>query len=98
MSPTDPAFRPGDRVHVRADDPPGHVRTPSYVRGKTGVVDHLHGAFRNPEELAYGRDGLPMRALYSIAFDQAAVWGERYPASLPDKLYVDIYEHWLERA
>src|ERR1700741_5203804 len=31
-------FQPGDRVRVRADYVPGHVRMPGYVRGKTGIV------------------------------------------------------------
>src|SRR5690242_13539951 len=31
-------FQPGDRVRVRADYVPGHVRMPGYIRGKTGVV------------------------------------------------------------
>ena len=31
-------FKPGDRVRVRTDHVPGHVRMPGYIRGKTGVV------------------------------------------------------------
>ena len=37
---------PGDRVRVREDFPPGHIRTPVYVRGKEGVVTRgfrVHG-------------------------------------------------------
>ena len=36
-----PRFRPGDRVAVRAANPPGHVRTPFYVRGMWGVVEGI---------------------------------------------------------
>ena len=43
---------PGDRVRVREDFPPGHIRTPVYVRGKEGVVTRGFGAFPNPEVLA----------------------------------------------
>jgi nitrile hydratase len=32
------AFKPGDRVRVRQDHVPGHVRMPGYIRGKCGVV------------------------------------------------------------
>ncbi len=97
MSERSGRFRPGDRVRVRFADPPGHIRTPFYVRGKTGRIEHYHGDFRNPEELAYGKDGLPRRPLYLVGFDQADLWND-YPAATPDKLYVDIYEHWLEPA
>ena len=48
-------FAPGDLVRVRLAHPPGHIRTPYYVRGKTGVVERICGSFRNPEELAFAR-------------------------------------------
>lgn len=90
-------FKPGDRVRVKMEDRPGHIRTPFYVRGKTGWVEKVYGDFLNPELLAFGRDGLPKKKLYQIGFSQHEVWG-RYGASPEDKLYVDIYEHWLESA
>jgi hypothetical protein len=91
-----PRFKAGDRVRVRADDRPGHIRTPFYIRGKTGWVERVHGTFLNPESLAYGQDGLPKRPLYLVGFQQAEVW-DRYGAP-KDKLFIDIYEHWLEPA
>jgi nitrile hydratase len=92
------AFKPGDRVRVKSDVRPGHIRTPAYVRGKQGWVERLHGQFRNPEELAYGQDGLPRRPLYMVGFRQTDLWPKRYAESPRDNLYVDIYEHWLEAA
>ena len=90
-------FKPGDRVRVRFAEPPGHIRTPHYIRGKTGWVEQYHGDFPNPEELAYGKDGLPRRPLYLVGFKQTDVW-QSYQAGPSDTLYVDIYEHWLEPA
>jgi hypothetical protein len=90
-------FKPGDQVQVRVGSPPGHFRTPQYIQGKTGSVAAVHGAFRNPESLAYGGDGLPKQFLYLVRFDQTQVW-EQYTASLQDTLFIDIYEHWLESA
>lgn len=90
-------FEPGELVRVRADDKPGHVRTPGYIRGKTGRVAWVLGEFRNPETLAYGGSGLPKRPLYKVAFRQTDLW-EEYAGSPDDALYVDIYEHWLESA
>jgi hypothetical protein len=60
-------------------------------------VAAVHGAFRNPESLAYGADGLPKQFLYLVGFDQTQVWSQ-YPASQQDTLFIDIYEHWLESA
>jgi hypothetical protein len=90
-----PRFGPGDRIRVRPEDKPGHVRTPSYVRGKTGRVESVLGEFRNPEALAYGGSGLPERPLYKVSFRQANLW-EDYPGPEDDTLCMDIYEHWLE--
>jgi nitrile hydratase beta subunit-like protein len=88
-------FKPGDRVRVRVDAPPRHIRTPAYIQGKTGRIEAVHGAFRNPESRAYGGSGLPKQLLYLVAFDLIDVWG---PDAAPpqDKLLIDLYEHWLE--
>ncbi len=88
-------FRPGERVRVRSEDRPGHVRTPGYVRGRTGRVASVLGEFRNPESLAYGEAGLPERPLYTVSFRQVDLW-EGYPGPADDELCTDIYEHWLE--
>ena len=90
-------FRPGERVRVRSEDRPGHVRTPGYVRGKMGRVESVLGEFRNPETLAYGESGLPERPLYKVSFRQVDLW-EEYPGPADDELFMDIYEHWLEPA
>ncbi|MGI9499439.1 MAG: SH3-like domain-containing protein [Geminicoccaceae bacterium] len=88
-------FRPGEIVSVRKAFPPGHVRTPHYVRGHEGVVESVAGRFPDPEELAYGRDGLPKKTLYRVRFRQAELW-PNYAGSTGDTLVVDIFEHWLD--
>lgn len=81
---------------MRADERPGHVRTPSYLRGKSGWIEAVHGEFRNPESLAYGGDGLPTQPLYLVGFFQPHLWGTRHREPSTDKLFVDLYEHWLD--
>ena len=88
-------FKPGDRVAVRVAHPPGHIRTPFYIRGKPGVIERLCGTFANPEELAYGRDGLPRQPLYRVRFRQCDVW-PNYRGGAQDSIDVEIYQHWLE--
>ena len=88
-------FRPGDQVRVRKAHPPGHVRTPFYIRGRDGVVESVAGDFADPEELAYGRDGLPKRTLYRVRFRQTELWPD-YEGSPTDSLIADVYEHWLD--
>ncbi len=90
-------FRQGDLVTVRVGSPPTHFRTPEYIQGKTGVVLTHYGEFRNPESLAHGGDGLPRQPLYRVEFRQTDVWAD-YRGLSKDKIQVDIYDHWLERA
>jgi nitrile hydratase subunit beta len=93
MTPT--KFEPGDRVRVRTDEKPGHVRTPGYVRGKIGRIEKALGTFKNPESLAYGGSGLPEKPLYKVGFRQTDLWDE-YAGHTNDVLYIDLYAHWLE--
>ena len=90
-------FRPGERVRVREAYPPGHVRTPWYVRGHAGVVERVCGFYPNPEELAYARSGLPGQPLYRVRFLQHEVWPD-YTGRSDDTVDIEIYQHWLEPA
>jgi nitrile hydratase subunit beta len=89
------AFAIGQSVRVRRAFPPGHVRTPHFVRGRQGVIEGIAGHYANPEELAYGRDGLPRRALYRVRFRQTELWPD-YQGAAADSAVVDLFEHWLE--
>jgi nitrile hydratase len=88
-------FNTGDRVRVKAVNPPGHVRTPYYVRGKVGVIEEVCGLYRNPEELAYGRSGLPAVVNYRVRFQQKDI-EPSYRGGEKDGVCLEIYEHWLE--
>ena len=87
----------GDRVVVKRAFPPGHRRTPHYIRGKQGVIERICGAYPNPEELAYGFNGKPEKTLYRVRFTQKHVW-PRYAGSPHDIIEMEIFEHWLEPA
>jgi len=90
-------FAPGERVRVIRTNPPGHRRTPYYIRGKVGEIERVCGEFPNPEELAYGFEGLPRKPLYRVRFRQKEVWPD-YSGPDADTVDVDIYEHWLRPA
>jgi nitrile hydratase len=91
----DTLFKPGDRVKVRKAYPLGHIRTPFYIRGHTGVIERICGTFGNPEELAQMRSGEPKQPLYRVRFLQTEVWPD-YQGSAEDVLEVEIFQHWLE--
>jgi nitrile hydratase len=92
-----PTFAVGARVVVRRAFAPGHVRTPYYIRGKSGVIERILDTFPNPEERAYGRDGLPAKWLYRVRFLQREVWPD-YRGGPDDTVDLEIFEHWLEPA
>lgn len=94
-----PRYGVGARVRVLGELRPGHIRTPTWLFGKPGVIAALVDEFPDPERLAYGEDGLPPVPLYHVAFNPAEVWGGRAPReSGNSKILVEIYEHWLEPA
>lgn len=90
-------FNVGQRVKVLRKSTAGHVRTPSYAQGREGVVERVCGQFRNPETLAYGKDGLPKATLYRVRFKQSTLWPD-YSGPAQDCVDIEIYEHWLETA
>jgi nitrile hydratase len=83
-------------MRVRPDMPPGHVRTPAYLRGKVGWIERTLGPFANPEQLAYRHKGQPL-PLMRMRFTMAEVWGAAADAP-DDTIDAEIYSHWLEPA
>lgn len=86
-------YSAGDQVTIKDMSPPGHVRTPHYLRGKTGVIERVLPAFKNPEQLAYSLPA-PTRQLYRVRFTMAELWNASETPS--DTLDAEIYEHWID--
>ena len=89
------SYAPGRRVRVVDREHDGHHRTPGYLKGRSGTVVRVHGAFTNPETRAYGGDGMPTQPLYLVRFAQRDLW-PGYDGDESDHLYADVFEHWLE--
>lgn len=90
-------FATGDRVRMAAMEPPGHVRAPWYLRGKTGVIERDLGMTGDPEALAYGHFDAPKRRLYRVRFEMREIWGDDAERST-DCLDAEIFDNWLEAA
>jgi hypothetical protein len=77
------------KVRVHSHWPPGHIRTPAYLRGKQGEIEREIGLFNNPEQNAY-RLASEQRALVRVRFTMAEVWGDG--AETPDDVIeAEIY-------
>lgn len=88
-------IKQGEQVVVLDLAIDGHRRTPKYIIGKSGTVERLCGSFRNPEALAYGRDGLPRLRLYRVRFLQSDIWQD-YRGGPGDTLELELFEHWIK--
>lgn len=84
-----------ETVRVKTMMPPGHVRTPAYLRGKYGIIERSLGEFANPERAAYGLKK-EMQPLVRVRFSMKEIWGDA--AENPDDtLDAEIYLHWLDK-
>lgn len=85
----------GTRVRIRDIPLNGHYRIPHYVRNRVGHIERYCGAFPNPEEVAYGKSGLPAIPLYRVRIQQVDIWPD-YPGPTQDTLDIEVYDHWLD--
>jgi nitrile hydratase len=94
--PLGPRFLVGEKVRVINLAKGGHVRTPDYILGHSGIVIQMCGMFLNPEDLSVGITRGPVVALYRVSFSMSDLWGSEQRNSR-DTLCIEIYDHWLER-
>lgn len=90
-------FEVGARVRIQTREVTGHVRTPGYLMGKVGVVERHQGAYRKPEELAYGTYDGETAPLYAVRFQQSDLWPD-YDGPPQDTVLADIFEYWMDPA
>lgn len=92
---TQPRFMAGAKVRTRNINPTGHTRLPRYARGKSGVIELVHGAFVFPDTNAHGRGEQP-QWLYTVAFTGPELWGDGADEALT--VSIDAWESYLEPA
>ena len=88
-------FSRGAKVLVKNINPVSHTRLPQYVRGKHGTVEHDHGVFVFPDTNAVLKGEKPQH-VYSVMFTARELWGPEAPPH--DKLYIDLFEDYVEAA
>ena len=87
-------YHVGDRVRARNINPVGHTRLPRYARGKPGTVVRDHGVFIFLDSSVQGLGDNPQH-VYTVRFTARDLWGEQ--AAAVDSVYVDLWDHHLER-
>ena len=86
-------FNAGDRVLVRGDHVPGHVRMPAYIRGKRGVVLSESPAYPFPDAHAHGVEAAD-EPTYDVRFSTAELWPDAADAAF---VQVAVFQSYLER-
>jgi nitrile hydratase subunit beta len=86
-------LKPGDRVRVRVDYVPGHVRMPGYIRGKSGVVLSESPAYPFPDAHAHGVDALD-EPTFDVRFRSEDLWPNSADAAF---VHVGVFQSYLER-
>ena len=84
----------GTVIKIKDTSPPGHIRTPKYIRGKIGVIERCVGVFENPEQLAYALNANSYN-LYRVRFKMTDLWSD-YVKNSDDTLDAEVFEHWIE--
>jgi nitrile hydratase subunit beta len=86
-------FKPGDRVRVKTDHVPGHVRMPAYIRGKAGVVVGESPSYPFPDAHAHGVEAQD-EPTYDVRFRSEDLWGDSADRAL---VHVGVFQSYLER-
>jgi nitrile hydratase len=84
-------FAIGDRVVVKADYVPGHVRMPAYIRGKTGVVVGESPAYPFPDAHAHGVAAAD-EPTYDVRFSTTELWPGSSDAAF---VQVGVFQSYL---
>jgi nitrile hydratase len=86
-------FQVGDRVRVRMDSVPGHMRMPGYIRGKPGVVVGISPPYPFPDAHGHGIESED-EPTYDVRFRTEDLW----PGSSDKALvHVGVFQSYLER-
>jgi hypothetical protein len=68
-------FRAGDQIRVLTRAPIGHYRVPTYLRGKSGIVESvIEPTGIDNEQEGYGRNAGRKRHYYRIAVPMRELW------------------------
>ncbi|PCI79683.1 MAG: nitrile hydratase subunit beta [SAR86 cluster bacterium] len=90
---SEPLFRSGDSVLVRASEIAGHTRAPRYAQGVIGTVAAQLGCHSFPDSNALGiHEG---KFLYRVIFSGVDLWSH---SSTQTEVLIDLWEPYLVAA
>lgn len=88
-----PELAIGDRVRVKNEFVPGHIRMPGYIRGKTGVIVGVSPAYPFPDAAAHGLES-PAQRTFDVRFQSSELWPD---GSEEAEVHVGVFHSYLEK-
>jgi nitrile hydratase beta subunit len=86
-------FAIGDKVRVKNDYVPGHVRMPGYIRGKSGVVVRISVPMPFPDTAGHGMQA-PMEPTCDVRFKSTDLWADSCDEAFN---HVGVFQSYLEK-
>ena len=87
-----PEIQVGDRVRVKDNFVPGHIRMPAYIRGKEGVVVGVSPAYPYPDAHGHGLQSAWQRS-FDVRFSSRHLW----PDGAEDaEVQVGVFHSYLQ--
>ena len=86
------SFQRGERVRVKNDFVPGHIRVPGYIRGKVGIVMSEGPLTPFPDAHAHGLEAVD-EPTYDVQFRSEDLWPGGAEASVN---HVAVFQSYLE--
>jgi nitrile hydratase len=87
----DAMFVIGAAVQAKSTIGAMHTRLPSYIRGRSGLIDAHHGM--QPLADASARGEVKREHLYTVVFTASELWPEA--TDRKDRIYIDLWESYL---
>ena len=89
-----PDISVGDRVRVKDEFVPGHIRMPGYIRGKEGVVVAMSPAYPYPDAHGHGLESAWQRT-FDVRFASRDLWPDGAEDS---EVQVGVFHGYLVKA
>lgn len=89
-----PELNIGDRVTVKPEFVPGHVRMPAYIRGKTGVIVGISPEYPFPDAAAHGLSTRKQRT-FDVCFRSTDLWTDGADDA---EVHVGVFHSYLKKA
>jgi nitrile hydratase len=88
-----PEIGVGDRVRVKDEFVPGHIRMPGYIRGKEGVVVKVSPAYPYPDAHGHGLESAWQRS-FDVRFSSHDLWPDGAEEA---EVQVGVFHGYLEK-